>query len=351
MKQYASHLFPAPDLIGLLMDLNVPKLGFRHVSEYMSRRGSAYTAATGLPFAKPIPTREAFTDAWKELVTPLDLRPPVSIPDPPASGQSWPLPSWARYVQSRPSLVDTIDWTTPLTFIVRGDAYPCAGGSWTQLSIGLLNHGARGSLPLQSEGQNQKWPTCGQRGYVKPNPAASGFPTASERGAKSEVAHLWARWLRNPCRLGDPLRFRAGDKIRSGPLVGKVATQPLPPRGSPPLQSGGQNQKWPTCGQGGYVTPAVSGIPTASERGAKSEVAHLWARWLRNPCRLGDPHRFRVGGRIKSGAQKRAELLRNSCFLGDPQKGGIDMAHVGPGQKGLSGRSLRGSLKKKNLVP
>ena len=93
VKQYASPLFPAPDLIGLLMDLNVPKVGFRHVSDYMSRRGSAYSAATGLPFP-PIPTREAFTDAWKELVTPHDLRPPVSVPDPPASGRSWPLPSW-----------------------------------------------------------------------------------------------------------------------------------------------------------------------------------------------------------------------------------------------------------------
>ena len=147
VKQYASHLSPAPDLIGLLMDLNVPKLGFRHVSEYMSRRGLAYTAATGLPFAKPIPTREVFTDAWNELVTPLDLRPPVSVLDPPASWRSWSLPSWARYVQSRPSLVDTIDWTRSLTFLVHGDAYPCAVGSWTQLSIGLLNHGARGRTP------------------------------------------------------------------------------------------------------------------------------------------------------------------------------------------------------------
>ena len=147
VKQYASHLFPAPDLIGVLMDLNVPKLGFRHVSEYMSRRGSAYTAATGLPFPRLIPSRDTFTDTWKELVTPLDLLPPVSVPDPTASGRSWPLPSWARYVQSCPSLVDTIDWTRPLTFIVRGDAYPCAGGGWTELSIGLLNHGARGRTP------------------------------------------------------------------------------------------------------------------------------------------------------------------------------------------------------------
>ena len=138
-------------------------------------------------------------------------------------------------------------------------------------------------------------------------------------GGESEVAHKWAKWLCHPCRLGDPHRFRAGAKIRSGPLVGnvatsplrsrgspplqsggeirsgplvgKVATSPLPSRGSPPLESGGQNQKWPTCGQSGYATPAVSGIPTTSERGAKSEVAHLWAKWLRHPCRLWDPHR------------------------------------------------------------
>ena len=66
--------------------------------------------------------------------------------------------------------------------------------------------------------------------------------------------------------------------------MGKLATSPLPYRGSPPLQSGGQNQKWPTNGQIGYLTPAVSGSPTAAERGAKSEVAHKWANWLPHPC-------------------------------------------------------------------
>ena len=93
-------------------------------------------------------------------------------------------------------------------------------------------------------GGNQKWPTCGQSGYA--TPAVSRIPTASERGGKSDLA---------------------------------------------------------TCGQGGYVTPAASGIPTASERGSQSEVAHLWAKWLRHPCRLGDPHRFRAGrgGKSESG--------------------------------------------------
>ena len=184
-----------------------------------------------------------------------------------------------------------------------------------------------GFPPPKSGGQNQKWPSFGQGRYV--TPAGSGIPSASSRRTKSEVAHLWARWLHHPCRLGNPLRFKAGDKIRSGPLVGKVATSPLPPRGSPtlkpggqnrrwptcgqggyitpavwgspPLKSGGQNQRWPSCGQGGYITPTASGIPSASERGAKSEVAHLWARWLRNPCRLGDPLRFKAGDGIRDG--------------------------------------------------
>ena len=159
----------------------------------------------------------------------------------------------------------------------------------------------RGSPPLQSVGQNQTWPTSGQGGYI--TPTASGIPSASKRGAKSEVAHKWARWLHHPCRLRDPHRFRAGGKIRSGQQMAKVATSPLPPRVNPPLQSGGQNQKWPTSGQGGYITPAASGIPTVLERGAKSEVAHKWARWLHHPCRLGDPHRFRAGGKIRSGPQ------------------------------------------------
>ena len=42
-------------------------------------------------------------------------------------------------------------------------------------------------------------------------PAALGIPSASQRGTKIEVAHKWARWLGNPFRLGDPLRFRAGN--------------------------------------------------------------------------------------------------------------------------------------------
>ena len=39
VKQCTSFLFPAPNFIRLLMDLNIPKAGFRHVSEFISRPG------------------------------------------------------------------------------------------------------------------------------------------------------------------------------------------------------------------------------------------------------------------------------------------------------------------------
>ena len=143
----ASVLFPPPELIGSLMDLNVPKGGSQHVSEFMTRRGATHTAATGLPFPRPIPSRDRFMDTWKELVKLLALDRPVSAADPPTRGRSWPLQSWAHYIQLRRPLMNTIEWKRPLTFLLRGDAYLCAGGCWTQLSIGIINHPARGPPP------------------------------------------------------------------------------------------------------------------------------------------------------------------------------------------------------------
>ena len=127
-------------------------------------------------------------------------------------------------------------------------------------------------IPTASQrgGGNQKWPTCGQGGYV--TPAVSGIPTASEQGGNQKWPTCGQSGYVTPAVSGIPTAAERGGKIISGPLVGKVATPPLPSRGSPPLQSGEGNQEWPTCGQSGYATPAVSGIPTASERGAKAEV-------------------------------------------------------------------------------
>ena len=153
------------------------------------------------------------------------------------------------------------------------------------------------SLTLQSGGQNQKWPTSGPSGYI--TPTICGVHNASTRGTKSEVAHKWANYQHHPYHLRGPQRFKARGKNRRGPVVASL----LLFGGSPTLQGGGQNQKWPTSGPNGYITPAVDGVPHASERDIKSEVTPRWADCRHHPCRLGDPRRFTAGPKIRSGQQ------------------------------------------------
>ena len=263
--------------------------------------------------------------------------------------------------------------TSPLPY-QGAPALQSGGQNWTWPTSGrngYLTPAVSGSPLLQSGGQNWKWPTSGRNGYLTPavsgrltaaergaksevahkwakwlpHPCVSGSPTAAERGAKSEVAHKWAKWLPQPCRIGEPHRCRAGGKIRSGPQVGEMATSPLPYQGAPPLQSGGQNQKWPTSGQIGYLTPAISGSPTAAERGAKSEVAHKWAKWLPHPCRIGEPLRCRAGGKIRSGAQVGKLATSPLLYRGAPplQSGGQNHKCPTSGRNGYLTPAVWGS--------
>ena len=66
-------------------------------------------------------------------------------------------------------------------------------------------------------------------------------PKASKWGRRAQVAHKWAEWRHNPCRLGSPQRFKAWEIIGSGQQVGGPATFPLPSEESPSLQGGEHN--------------------------------------------------------------------------------------------------------------
>ena len=117
------------------------------------------------------------------------------------------------------------------------------------------------------------------------------------------MAHKWARWLHNPCRLGGPHRRKAKGKIRSGPQWGKVATSPLPPGGTPWLQSGGQNQKWPTSGQGGYITPAASGGPQRFKARGKIRSGPQWGKVATSPLPPGGSPPLKSKGQNHKGPQ------------------------------------------------
>ena len=117
-----------------------------------------------------------------------------------------------------------------------------------------------GGPQCSARGQNHKWPTCGYTRYL--TPAVSGVPNALHRGIKSQKAHQWAQWPPNPCRLRGPHCFGWG-RNRKWPTSGHTGYQTSAVSGVLKAFNGGQNQKWPTCGHNGYLTPAVPGVPNA----------------------------------------------------------------------------------------
>ena len=73
IRTHAEALFPAPYLIGLRLELGAPRSRVRELSDYVTRRGDAYVACTGLPLPRPIPTRDQFDATWKSLTALLAL--------------------------------------------------------------------------------------------------------------------------------------------------------------------------------------------------------------------------------------------------------------------------------------
>ena len=140
VEAYAASLLPPLAMCELVLNLRAPKSSWRTLSElYMLRKLEYHRTVPGGPYARPICTEWDFQARWKELVGPVELDEPVATVLPKATRISWPFASWVKYILSRPGLVRSIDCSYRLTFIVRGDAYPVAGGNWTQLTIFLAN--------------------------------------------------------------------------------------------------------------------------------------------------------------------------------------------------------------------
>ena len=134
-------------------------------------------------------------------------------------------------------------------------------------------------------------------------PCSLGFPNASERGTKLEVAHNTAGGYITSATWGSQC-FKAGDKIRGGPDRGHggyVAPACwMVPNATEQGTKSEVARKW---GLGGYITCAAGAVPNALERGTKSEVAHKCKGHVHNPSRLGVPQRFREGDKHRGGPQ------------------------------------------------
>ena len=131
---------PPTAMCEFVLNMRAAKSSWRTLLELYTLHNLEYhRTVPGAPYSRPICTERDFQARWKELVAPVKLDPPVATVLPKATGISWPFVSWVKYILSPPGLVRSTNRNFPLTFIVRGDAYPLAGGNWTQLTISLAN--------------------------------------------------------------------------------------------------------------------------------------------------------------------------------------------------------------------
>ena len=143
-----------------------------------------------------------------------------------------------------------------------------------------LHHPCRLGHPKNSTGGNKITKGLHVGRLAMPPLPPGGSRTLQSGGPKSERTLNGPDWLHHPCHLGGLEGFIAKDKIKSGPKISRLATSPLPSRGSPLLQTGSPNQKWPTCVRIGYITPAVCGTLKQKSRGQHQK----WPKCVRNGC-------------------------------------------------------------------
>ena len=132
VEAYTACLLPPTAMCELVLNMRAPKSLWRTLSElYTLRKLEYHRTVPGGPYSSPICTEWYFQARSKELVAPLELYPPVATVLPKATGASGPFASCVKYILSRPGLVRSIKRSFLLTSIIRGDAYPVAGGNWT----------------------------------------------------------------------------------------------------------------------------------------------------------------------------------------------------------------------------
>ena len=271
----------------------------------------------------------------------------------------------------------------------------------------LLHHTCVFGGP-QTRGQSQRWPTSGRNCYI-----TLASRRSPNKDTKSKVPHKWAEWLHNPCVLGGPQTRgqsqrsptsgrncyitpalsgvpKQGDKVKGGPQVGGIPTDPLRSRGSPnkgtkskvpnkwaellhhPCVLGGpqtsrQSQRWPTSGQNCYITPAFLGVPKQGDKvkgapqvgriatsplrsrgspnkGTKSKVPHKWAQVVHHPCVLGGPQ---TKGQSQRWPTSGHDCYITPAFLGVPKqgykvKGGPQVGRICTSPLRLGGPQTRG---------
>ena len=124
----------------LIVALGLSRAKYRHLLSFASAKQQAYFNATGVRVPNLFPGRRTVEDTWKGLTSACALESPTwcnnTVPI------SWQLEEWLESVQSQDAIWETVEKPQDgITLIIRGDGFPVAGCSWTQLNVSIMDHG------------------------------------------------------------------------------------------------------------------------------------------------------------------------------------------------------------------
>jgi hypothetical protein len=133
------------DAVGLILDLGIPRSRYKTLLSFMNERAKRLVSATGYQYGNPFPSFKKMEVAWTGM---LEGNLAVLQTQDPVSGVwavQWPFNQWLDYINRQPQLAkfDFDDPVNTLTFIVRGDGFPVAGGNWSHLNVTVRQWGRR----------------------------------------------------------------------------------------------------------------------------------------------------------------------------------------------------------------
>jgi hypothetical protein len=130
-----------------------------------------------------------------------------------------------------------------------------------------------------------------------------GSPTLQSGGQNQKWARVWAVWLHHPCCLGGSQMLPITLAISGGPKCSKAWDK---------IRNG------PACGPFGYITCVVSGVPNAPSGAQNQKWAHMRRALVTSSVLSRGFPLLHRRGQNKNRAHMWAVWLHYPCFSGSP---------------------------------
>ena len=142
MQTLKSEICSSEDAVCLISELSLSMNKYESLVGYTNKKLIQYQEKTGVPIPSLFCGRKVVDSASQKMLLGFGgFDAPLCDPEEGFLGVSWDFTKWLGYIANKECLWSTVGTIFHLRFLIRGDDYPCGGGSWAHWSVALLKHG------------------------------------------------------------------------------------------------------------------------------------------------------------------------------------------------------------------